>query len=103
MKICIFIVLAAIVNHCLCFELLSAAIVGVGSIIGKYTYCKIAECCTKEEIPANFTRKPYICLNFKYCISSDFVSAKIPVRRKTVWSAFGARHSSKCLESPLDR
>lgn len=60
MRICVLIILTALVNRSVCFELFSASIVGVGSVIAKYSYCKLRECCTENEIPANFTSKKCI-------------------------------------------
>lgn len=57
MKICVLIVLATVINHCVCFEVFTATLIGVTSVITKYTYCKLKECCTENEIPANFTSK----------------------------------------------
>lgn len=102
MRICIFILLSAVINHCLCFELFTAAVVGVTSVVSRYTYCKLKECCTENEIPADFRSKFYIFVNLKYIIYY-FLRIRKLIKRKTVWPAFGTRCSSKCHKSPLDR
>lgn len=66
MRICVLIILIAYVNQTVCFELLSATLIGVGSILTKYTYCKFKECCTEKEIPANFTSKKCFLFNISY-------------------------------------
>lgn len=65
MKICtvyyIFLCFLDLHKCIFCFELLTATVVGLGSVVVnkvvKHTYCKLQECCTENEIPADFHSK----------------------------------------------
>lgn len=59
MKICVLIVVLIVIPQSLCFELITAGLVGLTSVVTKYTYCKLTECCTVNEIPGDFRSKTY--------------------------------------------
>lgn len=60
----VFVILCSVIHFAISVELLSigaAAIVGVGSFIYQNTLCRLKECCTKKEIPADFDSKSHQC------------------------------------------
>lgn len=43
------------------FEVFTAAGVAIASVLYKNTVCRLSECCTEKEIPANFASKFLVC------------------------------------------
>ncbi|KAF2900894.1 hypothetical protein ILUMI_05299 [Ignelater luminosus] len=55
----VFVIVCNVIHFAISVELLSigaAAVVGVGSFIYQNTLCRLKECCTKNEIPADFDK-----------------------------------------------